>query len=136
MLICPSFTSRHYFFKLIRSSPDLHLWSIVQLKFLHPRILITQQEMASRPNKAVGGCALSSMHAKCCSLHRPNQSLSMLSLWGHHFCEAVSNLLTVAMHFQDTLPRFHCPSLHEVDFRVHVTCTVVTKSVTLFIPGT
>ena len=36
------------------------------------------------------------------------------------FCEAVGNLLTVTMYLQDTLSRFHCPGLHEIDLRVHV----------------
>ena len=37
-----------------------------------------------------------------------------------NLCEAVGNLLTVTMHLQDTLSRFHRPGLHEKDLRVHV----------------
>ena len=36
-----------------------------------------------------------------------------------NFCEAVCDLLTVTMHLQDTLSRFHCPGLHKIDLRVH-----------------
>ena len=39
----------------------------------------------------------------------------------HDLREAVGNLLTVTVYFQDTLSRFHCPGLHKVDLRVHVT---------------
>ena len=46
---------------------------------------------------------------------------TMSSLRSHNFSGAVSNLLTVTMHLQDALSRFHCPGLHEVDFCVHVT---------------
>ena len=34
--------------------------------------------------------------------------------------EAISNLLTVSMHLQDSLSRFLRPGLHKVDLRVHV----------------
>ena len=37
-----------------------------------------------------------------------------------NLCEAVGNLLTVSMHLQDTLSRFHRPGLHNIDLRVHV----------------
>ena len=57
---------------------------------------------------------------KCCNLSQ-TQCSTMSSLRSHNFREAVSDLLTVTMHLQDALSRFHCPSLHEVDFRVHVT---------------
>ena len=36
------------------------------------------------------------------------------------FREAISNFLTVTMHLQDALTRFHRPGLHKVDLRVHV----------------
>ena len=49
------------------------------------------------------------------------QCSTMSNLRSHNFSEAVSDLLTVTMHLQDALSRFHCPGLHEVDFRVHVT---------------
>ena len=49
------------------------------------------------------------------------QCASMSSLRSHNFREAVNNLLTVTMHFQDALSKFHCPSLHKKDLRVHVT---------------
>ena len=39
----------------------------------------------------------------------------------HDLREAVGNLLTVTKYLQDTLSRFHCPGLHKVDLRVHVT---------------
>ena len=56
------------------------------------------------------------------------QCSSMSSLRSHNFREAVSDLLTVTMHIQDALSRFHRPGLHEVDLCVHVasasTCTV------------
>ena len=45
----------------------------------------------------------------------------MSSLRSRNFREAVSDLLTVTMHLQDALSKFHCPGLHEVDLRVHVT---------------
>ena len=44
----------------------------------------------------------------------------MSSLRSHNVREPVSDLLTVTMHLQDALSRFHRPGLHEVDLRVHV----------------
>ena len=38
----------------------------------------------------------------------------------HDLREAVGNLLTVTMHLQNTLSKFHDPGLHKVDLRVHV----------------
>ena len=58
------------------------------------------------------------------------QCSSLSSLRSHHFREAVSNLLTVTMHLQDALSKFHCPSLHGVDLRVHMT-SASTRSLTL-----
>ena len=56
------------------------------------------------------------------------QYSTMSSLKSRNFREAVSDLLTVTMHLQNALPRFHRPDLHEVDLRVHVssapTCTL------------
>ena len=65
-------------------------------------------------------CTPSSLYDKCCNLSQ-TQCSTMSNLRSHNFREAVSDLLTVTMHLQDALSRFHCPSLHEVDFRVHVT---------------
>ena len=45
---------------------------------------------------------------------------AMSRLTSHDLHEAISNLLTVAMHLQDTLSNFHRPGLHKVDIRVHV----------------
>ena len=62
----------------------------------------------------------SSLYDKILQLSQ-TQCSTMSSLRSHNFSEAVSDLLTVTMHLQDALSRFHCPSLHEVDFCVHVT---------------
>ena len=44
----------------------------------------------------------------------------MSRLRRHNFREAISDLLTVTMHLQDALSRFHRPGLHKIDLRVHV----------------
>ena len=45
----------------------------------------------------------------------------MSSLRSHYFRETLSDFLTVTMHLQDALSKYHCPGLNEVDLRVHVT---------------
>ena len=49
-----------------------------------------------------------------------SQGSAMSRLKCHDLREAISNLLTVSLHLQDSLSRFHRPSLHKVDIRVHV----------------
>ena len=57
-----------------------------------------------------------------------SQCSTMRTLRSHNFRDAVSDLLTITMHLQDALSRFHRPALHEVDLCVHVssasTCTL------------
>ena len=61
----------------------------------------------------------SSMFYKLLHLSK-SQGSAMSRLRSHDLREAISNLLTVSMHLQDTLSRFHRPGLHKVDLRVHV----------------
>ena len=61
----------------------------------------------------------SSMFDKLLHLSK-SQGSTMSRLRSHDLREAISNLLTVSMHLQDTLSRFHRPGLHKVDLRVHV----------------
>ena len=49
-------------------------------------------------------------------LHLSKSQVSAMScLRSHDLREAISNLLAVSMHLQDTLSRFHRPGLHKVD---------------------
>ena len=61
----------------------------------------------------------SSMFDKLLHLSK-SQGSSMSRLRSHDLREAISNLLTVTMHLQDALSKFHRPGLQEVDLRVHV----------------
>ena len=61
----------------------------------------------------------SSMFDKLLHLSK-SQSSGMSRLRCHDLREAMSDLLTVSMHLQDSLFRFHRPSLHKIDLRVHV----------------
>ena len=61
----------------------------------------------------------SSMFDKLLHLSKSHGS-AMSRLRSHDLCVAISNLLTVAMHLQDTLSRFNRPGLHKKDLRVHV----------------
>ena len=61
----------------------------------------------------------SSMFDKLLHLSK-SESFAMSCSRRHDLCEAISNLLAVTMYLQDTLSRFHRPSLHKVDLRVHV----------------
>ena len=55
----------------------------------------------------------------CCICQCP-QGSAMSRLRSHDLREAISDLLTVPMHLQDSLSRFHRPGLHKKDLRVHV----------------
>ena len=61
----------------------------------------------------------SSMFDKLLDLSK-SQSSATSRLRSHDLREAISNLLTVSMHLQDKLSKFHRPGLHKVDFCVHV----------------
>ena len=61
----------------------------------------------------------SSMFDKMLHLSK-TQCSTMNSVRSHNFRESISDLLTVSMHLQDSLSRFHRPGLHKIDLRVHV----------------
>ena len=61
----------------------------------------------------------SSMFDKFLHLSKSKGS-AMSRLRSHDLREAISNLLTVSMYFQESLSRFHRPGLHIVDLRAHV----------------
>ena len=62
---------------------------------------------------------LSSMFDKLLHLSKP-ENFAVSCLGPHDLREAVGNLLAVTMYLQDTLSKFHRPSLREVDLRDHV----------------
>ena len=74
-------------------------------------------------------CTSSSMFDKLLHLSK-SKSFAMSCLRSCNFCEAVGNLLTVTMYLQDTFSRLHCPSLHKIDFRVHV-ASALTRTLAL-----
>ena len=49
-----------------------------------------------------------------------SQGSAVSRLRCHGLREAINDLLTVSMHLQDSLSRFHRPGLHKIDLRVHV----------------
>ena len=61
--------------------------------------------------------------------HLSKTQCSSVSSWrSQNFREAVCDLVTVTVHLQDALTKFHRPGVHEADLRVHVssasTCTL------------
>ena len=49
-----------------------------------------------------------------------SQGSATSRLRSHDLRETISNLLTVSMHLQDSLSKFHRPGLNKIDLRVHV----------------
>ena len=79
----------------------------------------------------------SSMFDKLLHLSK-SQGSSMSRLRSHDLREPISKLLTVTMHLQDVLSKFHRPGLQEVDLRVHVDSHPCVSRITVhntIVPG-
>ena len=123
MLFCPSFTQSERF--LQTDQLIIRLQVVVVTNFI--RMLMKNVFVNVFKSDAVIWWAAifrtsSSMFDKLLHLSM-SKSSAMSCSRSCSFREAIKNLLTVSMHLQDTLSRFHRPGLHKVDLRVHVAST-------------
>ena len=128
ILFCPSFTQSERFLQTDQLITRLQV--VVMTNFIR---MLTGNVIVNvfKSDVVIWLAAIfrtpSSMFDKLLHLSK-SQGSAMSRLRSHDLHEAIRNLLTVAMHLQDTLSRFHRPGLHEVDLRVHVasasTCTL------------
>ena len=133
MLFCPSFTQSKRFLHTGQVISRLRRVEYTAMRKsrdeLHSRVLGKRDRDQVRCSDLVGSDLPHSLIDVRQMLHlSKSQGSAMSRLRSHNFCEAVCNLLTVTMYLQDALLRLHCPSLHEVDLRIHVastsTCTL------------
>ena len=123
MLFCSSFTQSERFLQTDQLITRLQV--VVMTNFI--RVLMRNVIVNVFKTDAVIWWAAifrkqSSMFDKSLHLSK-SESFAMSCSRSCNLCEAVGKLLTVTMHLQDTLSRFHRPSLHKVDLRVHVAST-------------
>ena len=119
MLFCSSFTQSERF--LQTDQLITRLQAVVMTSFI--RMLMRNVIVNMFKSDAVIRWAAifstpSSMFDKL--LHLSKSQGSTMSRLSHDLREAISNLLTVAMHLQDSMSRFHRPGPHKEDLRVHV----------------
>ena len=105
-------------FILISSSPDFDVLNqqrvVVMTKFFRMLSGKRDRERFQVRCSDLVGCS-----TKCCICQK-SQGSAMSRLRCHDLREAISDLLTVTMHLQDAVSRFHRPGLHKIDLGVHV----------------
>ena len=121
MLLCPSITQSERF--LQTDQLIVRLQVVVATNFI--RMLMRNVFVNVFKSDAVTWRAAIfrtplSMFDKLLHLSK-SESFAMSCSRSCNLCEAISNLLTVTMYLLDTLSKFHRPSLHKIDLRVHVT---------------
>ena len=120
MLFCPSFTQSERFLQtdqLITRLQDVVMTNFIRM--LMRNVIVNVVKLDAVIWWAAIFRTPSSMFDKLLHLSKSEGS-AMSRSRSHDLREAIGNLLTFTMYPQDTLSRFHRPSLHKVDLRVHV----------------
>ena len=118
MLFCPFFTQSERF---------LHTDQLISiLRRVEPATCCSHDKLHSH---FVGKSDRDRVQVRCSDLmgsdlphssSSKSQRSSMSRLKCHDLREAISDLLTVSMHLQDSLSKFHRPGLHTINILVHV----------------